>query len=256
MKNFYKLTLGLLLCLSINPSYSSDTAQGFKDLGDSFEYFCHDGKGKYSRKQFIDFVEYFKINPESAIASCHRAALIFGGGHLTADEGYELSKNYAKNGDFQHLHMFLPGYLNHLGHTVINLDPKTCPDFVADFREEGIIQKLKLGDHNLVGRFDEVMFENVSTTTAYNISALKNAYEALKPNGNVVIFSGSGVLAGEDILYNYLVPQLLLKAGFSQIEITKSCYHDILTGRYINPISPIVIAYKPAQNATLNTKKK
>ncbi|OJX11400.1 MAG: hypothetical protein BGO77_06895 [Caedibacter sp. 37-49] len=214
----------------------------------------YEGSYLCERRSFKNFMDYFKENPKDALASCKGAALIFGGGHLTAEEAYELNKNYAKGGDTKQFYMFTPGCHNHLGHAVINLDTKTDPDFIADYTEKGIIQKLKLGEHNLVGRFDEVMFENVRASTSYfSSSALENAYEALKPNGRVVIISDVPLFIVGEFFYRDSAPQILSNIGFYNIQ-TVNGYFDILTGRFLN--GPVTIAYKPAQNETLNTKKK
>ena len=124
--------------------------------------------------------------------------------------------------------MMNAGFHLHEGHTVINLDPETRPDYERDFTSAGLIKNL-----GLVSQFEIASFENVKPSLTFCDESLMNAWDALVPGGRIIIYPAIPI-----------VHELALKKiGFSEFTFCSSGYRDILTERVLG--LPACMAVKP-----------
>ena len=194
---------------------------GSEDLGNTF-YFISERGERIKRS-----IEDYKIeNVEIYNLVSKKKAIIFGGTHLTDVQAFELSKKYAQEGKIDL--MINAGVALHDGHTVINLDPETRPDYKEDFTTDSLVKNL-----GLASQFEIASFENVKPSLTLCKSSLINAWDALIPGGKLIIYPATP----------FFLEMLLGQIGFTDIRFIESGYKDILTDRLL--AFPACFATKP-----------
>ncbi len=212
------------------PNACEDPQKNFINHADgSFSFVSQ--SGKWNKRSVSD---YQIINQPLYDQVSSKKALILGGMHLLPEQAFQLSKKYAKEGKLDL--MINGGVSMHEGHTVINLDPDTHPDYSRDFTEAGLIPSLKL-----TGKFEFVVFENIKPSLSLNLESLKNAWEALLPGGKIIIYPA------HPLHENYLKT-----AGFISYNFKDTGYKNVF--RDVTLCCPACVAVKPKEEAVFSTK--